>query len=70
GADEIFEMDFHQSHGASIIVNPDGQIIASAEIMKEGLITADIDLRRGDELRELIPVLRDRQPQTYHVLCQ
>lgn len=65
GADEILLADYHQSHGASIIANPHGQIISFAEPMKNMMITSDINLNESDELRQLIPVLEDRQNTTY-----
>ncbi len=65
GADEILVADYHQSHGASIIANPHGQIVSLAEPMKEMMITAAIDLKVSDELRHLIPVLNDRQLSSY-----
>ena len=70
GADEIVETDQHQACGASIISNPHGELLAEAEFMTETVITAELDLQIGDEMRTLIPVLRDRQPQTYQeILC-
>jgi len=68
GADEIVLADFHQSHGASIIANPHGQIVSLAEPMKNMIISSSIDLKVSDELRHLIPVLTDRQNTTYNRL--
>ena len=65
GADQILLADYHQSQGASIIVNPHGQIISQANLMEEMRISSSIDLNLVDELRELIPILLDRQGSTY-----
>jgi len=68
GADEILLADYHQSRGASIIVNPHGQIINQANLMEEMLIHSPIDLGIVDELRRIIPVFADRQKSTYNRL--
>jgi len=68
GADQILQADYHQSHGASIIANPHGQIISQANLMEEMLISSNIDLSSVDELRQLIPVFADRQKSTYNRL--
>ncbi len=59
GADEIVESDFHQSCGASLICDPNGQPIVEAPRMKETAISATIDPGLSDELRRSIPVLED-----------
>jgi len=65
GTDEIVQSEFYQAVGCSMILDPCGEIITSAEPMKETIITAELDLQQVDYMRNLIPVLRDRQKNTY-----
>lgn len=59
GADEIVESDFHQACGASIVCNPEGNVLAEAQRGVETIISAAIDPLLCEKLREAIPVLKD-----------
>lgn len=50
--------------GHSMIVDPWGKIVVEAGETPQ-LITADIELSLVDEVRQKIPVLRDRRPEIY-----
>ena len=65
GTDEVVQSEYYQSVGCSMIVDPCGEIIVSAEPMIETMITAELELQQVDYMRNLIPVLRDRQKNTY-----
>lgn len=53
-----------RSGGRSMIVDPWGVVIAQATD-HETAIVAELELDRVDEVRERIPALRHRRPQTY-----
>jgi predicted amidohydrolase len=59
GSDQIAQSSFHQACGASLICDPNGQIISEATEMKEMAISATIDLTLVSRLRASIPVLED-----------
>jgi predicted amidohydrolase len=61
GADEIVQSKFYQACGASLICDPNGQILSEATRMKEMAVSATIDLALGKRLRASIPVLEDIQ---------
>lgn len=65
GTDEVVQTEFYQAVGCSMILDPCGEILVEAEPMKETIITAELDLQKVDYMRNLIPVLRDRQVNTY-----
>lgn len=50
--------------GRSVIVNPWGERVVEGET-EEAMLTAKIDLALVDQVREKIPVLKDRQPDAY-----
>ncbi len=54
----------HHSGGRSMIVDPWGVVLASAED-HEGIVVADLDLDRQVEIRAQLPVLAHRRPQVY-----
>jgi len=64
-ADSIIHNDSHHSVGASIICDPNGEVICEAENNKECFIWANIDLKLSDNLRSKIPIFKDRQKITY-----
>lgn len=68
GADKIVQNELFQAVGSSMIIDPCGEIITSAELMKETIISAELDLQQVDYMRNLIPVLKDRQKNTYKYL--
>lgn len=50
--------------GSSMVVNPWGEVVVQAGD-KEGVINAKVDVKMVDEVRERIPVFRDRKPEVY-----
>ena len=51
--------------GNSIVVSPDGDIIASAESSREQFICSTIDLSEAEDLRKSFPVKYDRRTDIY-----
>jgi N-carbamoylputrescine amidase len=51
--------------GGSMIVNPFGEVIASAEDEQNVIISADLDLAQVDEARIAVPTLRDMRNDLY-----
>jgi predicted amidohydrolase len=64
-ADSIAHDHLHHSVGSSLICGPDGKIICEAERNKECFIWANIELKLSDNLRNKIPIFKDRQKTTY-----
>jgi len=54
-------------HGASIIVDPHGCVLASAAEGEERVIAAEYDERAVDSFRKRLPLLRDMRPSSYEV---
>jgi N-carbamoylputrescine amidase len=52
-------------HGASLIANPRGEIMAEASATQEDIVMADVDLSVIPELRALWGYYRDRRPDLY-----
>jgi len=50
-----------RSGGRSMIVDPWGTVLAEAPDVDEAVVTCDLDLSRVDEVREGLPVLRQRR---------
>lgn len=65
GADLIIQTELFRASGSSMIIDHSGKIAALAEPMTECIISEEIDLQKTDEMRKLIPILRDRQTHTY-----
>jgi predicted amidohydrolase len=64
-ANQVGEHPAHQhSGGRSMIVDPWGIVLAQAGD-GEGHIVADLDLSRQREIRERLPSLANRRPETY-----
>lgn len=55
----------HEYGGGSMIVSPWGEILEKGSSDKEEPITAEIDLKKVAEARELIPIYKDRRPEAY-----
>ncbi len=54
--------------GKSIIVDPEGSIVAEAEAAGETIVYGDLGLDRVSEVRTRYFMLRDRRPDAYHVI--
>ena len=54
--------------GKSIIVDPEGGIVAEAEAAGETIVYGDLELDRVNEVRTRYFMLRDRRPDAYHVI--
>lgn len=52
-------------HGHSMIVDPWGVVLAEAIDPAAGVIVADLDLARQDEVRSQLPTLAARRPEVY-----
>ena len=57
-------------YGQSYFCDPRGQIVAQASRDKDELITADLDLDKIREVRNVWQFFRDRRPETYGGLCK
>jgi predicted amidohydrolase len=57
-------------HGASLIANPRGEIMAEASATQEAVVMADVDLSVIPELRALWGYYRDRRPDLYGPLVE
>ncbi len=51
--------------GGSFVVDPAGEVIARGPRSEEKLLVIDCDLSRLEEMRQVRPFLRDRQPEVY-----
>jgi omega-amidase len=51
--------------GNSCIIDPWGETVAEAGETEETLVTATIDIKKVDEVRSKMSVLRDRRPELY-----
>jgi predicted amidohydrolase len=56
----------YESGGRSLIVDPWGEVLAQAGEEGEGLIVADLDFARQDEVRATLPALANRRAAAYH----
>ena len=54
--------------GKSIIVDPEGGIVAEADAAGETIVYGDLGLDRVSEVRTRYFMLRDRRPDAYHVI--
>jgi beta-ureidopropionase len=57
-------------YGQSYFCDPRGQIVAQASRDKDELITADLDLDKIREVRNIWQFYRDRRPETYGGICK
>ena len=55
----------YESGGRSLIVDPWGEVLAQAGDEDEGVIVADLDFARQDEVRATLPALANRRPDAY-----
>jgi predicted amidohydrolase len=52
-------------YGPSLIVDPHGKILSQGVEGENGIIFADIEINEVAEFAERVPLLEDRQPETY-----
>lgn len=57
-------------YGQSYFCDPRGQFLAQASRDRDELITADLDLDKIREVRNIWQFYRDRRPETYGGLCK
>ena len=50
-----------------MVINPWGEILGELIEEKEDFLTVDIDLSIVDEIRNKIPVFKDRRPEVYNL---
>jgi predicted amidohydrolase len=65
GSDAVLEADHFHCAGGSLIVGPDGGVLALAEKGAEGMILAEIDAATLHERRKGLPLLQHRRPEVY-----
>ncbi len=75
-ADHVGEEQGHGYLGRSMIVGPDGEVLAEAEVHEEALLVADVDFSRADRKhRAFIPgeyeidLRADRRPELYGAIA-
>jgi len=57
-------------YGSSYVVNPRGEFLVEASEDKDELVTADMDMEKVREVRNLWQFFRDRRPEAYGPLTQ
>jgi N-carbamoylputrescine amidase len=57
-------------YGGSYVCDPRGQILAEASEDKDELVTAQMDMEKVREVRDLWQFFRDRRPEMYGLLTQ
>jgi beta-ureidopropionase len=57
-------------YGSSYVCDPRGQILAEASEDKDELVTAQMDMEKVREVRDLWQFFRDRRPEMYGLLTQ
>lgn len=55
--------------GESMVIDPEGEVLACAGNEGDEIITATLDRRRVFEVRQKKPFFRDRRPDLYGALC-
>ena len=56
--------------GNSLVVGPQGEILAQSDVAYQGLLIAEIDLNRTEQVRRVWPFLRDRRIDAYQDLSE
>lgn len=54
--------------GHSMVIDPWGEVVDELTKEQEDVLIVDIDLSLVDEVRNKIPVFKDRRPETYNLL--
>ncbi|MCG6117851.1 MAG: carbon-nitrogen hydrolase [Aquimonas sp.] len=54
-----------QFWGSSIVLGPQGEILAEADTDSDAVLLADVDLKRSEAVRRIWPFLRDRRIDAY-----
>ena len=57
-------------YGSSYVVNPRGEFLVEASEDRDELVTADMDMEKVREVRNLWQFFRDRRPEAYSALTQ
>jgi deaminated glutathione amidase len=67
GAGQVGELPsgMPAAHGHSMVVDPWGSILAEREDPTPGVVLADLDFTRQEQIRTDIPVLVNRRPEAY-----
>lgn len=68
-ANKVGEEEGHRYTGGSMIIDPEGQIIAKGG-EEEEIVTAKINVDDVERCRRLFPYFRDRRPELYSRLLQ
>jgi len=56
--------------GNSFICGPQGEFLAALDATRSGILSADIDLNKTDQVRKIWPYLRDRRIDSYDGLTK
>src|SRR5690606_3267728 len=56
--------------GSSLVLGPQGEVLAEAGIEKPELLLCDVDMRRSEAVRQIWPFLRDRRIDAYAELLK
>jgi len=54
-----------QFWGSSFVAGPQGELLAEATVDQDGILYADVDMGRSEEIRRIWPYLRDRRIEDY-----
>ncbi|MBS5301324.1 MAG: carbon-nitrogen hydrolase family protein [Clostridiaceae bacterium] len=66
GCSQARQSEGYISYGNSIITSPWGEVLAKMD-EKEGMMIQDIDLGRVDEVREQLPLIKQRRTDIYRL---
>ena len=64
GCSQARQAEGYTSYGNSIITSPWGEVIGKMD-EKEGMLIQEIDLKRVDEIREQLPLIKQRRTDIY-----
>jgi predicted amidohydrolase len=67
GSEDLGKNGIVKFFGTSAIIDPSGETLIEGRADKEELLTAELDLRRIDEVRAAVDYLRDRRPDAYEI---